>query len=374
MPIYLRQSTASQEVQIGKFVDDTDGKTAKTALTIANTDAKLWKEGATAQVSKNSGGGTHIANGWYYLTLDATDTNTVGNLVITVDVSGALSVQCKCLVLSAAVYDVKFGTTAPSTYAGGAVASVTGAVGSVTGSVGSVTGNVAGITGVTFPATVASPTNITGGTITTVTNLTNAPTAGDLTAAMKASVTAAVPTAGENATQVRTELTTELARIDETISSRSTFAPVIDGDTGKPVVVVDRFVGDVGLQQVAESARDISNANPAEGSVGAGIAAAQAAAEETLEAVEGMGGAPDLRGPGADSVTINIKSDAVNVADADVWITADEAGTNTVAGTLQTNAGGNVTFLLDEGETYYLWMQKDSINSIQGEEFVAEAD
>jgi hypothetical protein len=42
--------------------------------------------------------------------------------------------------------------------------------------------------GVTFPTSIASPTNITAGTITTVTNLTNAPTAGDLTATMKASI------------------------------------------------------------------------------------------------------------------------------------------------------------------------------------------
>lgn len=46
--------------------------------------------------------------------------------------------------------------------------------------------------GVTFPTSIASPTNITAGTITTVTNLTNAPTVGDLTAAMKASVNAEV--------------------------------------------------------------------------------------------------------------------------------------------------------------------------------------
>lgn len=51
-----------------------------------------------------------------------------------------------------------------------------------------------GFLAATFPATIASTTNITGGTITTVTNLTNAPTSGDLTATMKASVTAAVPT------------------------------------------------------------------------------------------------------------------------------------------------------------------------------------
>lgn len=46
--------------------------------------------------------------------------------------------------------------------------------------------------GVTFPTTIASPTNITAGTITTVTNLTNAPTAGDFTATMKTSIGTAV--------------------------------------------------------------------------------------------------------------------------------------------------------------------------------------
>ncbi len=49
-----------------------------------------------------------------------------------------------------------------------------------------------GFLAATFPATVASTTNITAGTISTVTNLTNAPTAGDLTTAMKASVNAEV--------------------------------------------------------------------------------------------------------------------------------------------------------------------------------------
>jgi len=77
----------------------------------------------------------------------------------------------------------------------GAVASVIGNVG---GSVGSVAAGVnaiqfAGQTvvaagSVTLPSTVASTTNITGGTMTTTTNLTNAPTAGDLTATMKTSV------------------------------------------------------------------------------------------------------------------------------------------------------------------------------------------
>lgn len=51
----------------------------------------------------------------------------------------------------------------------------------------------AGFLAVTFPAgTIASTTNISAGTITTATNLTNAPTIGDLTAAMKTSVENAV--------------------------------------------------------------------------------------------------------------------------------------------------------------------------------------
>jgi hypothetical protein len=49
-----------------------------------------------------------------------------------------------------------------------------------------------GFLAATFPGTVASTTNITGGTITTVTNLTNAPSAGDLTSTMKTSVENAV--------------------------------------------------------------------------------------------------------------------------------------------------------------------------------------
>jgi hypothetical protein len=105
MSLWLRQSTASQEIQLGKFVDDTDGKTAETALSIANTDIKLWVEGATSQTSKNSGGATHIANGYYYAVLDATDTATLGKMEVTVDVSGALAVRREYLVVPANVYD-----------------------------------------------------------------------------------------------------------------------------------------------------------------------------------------------------------------------------------------------------------------------------
>lgn len=103
--IYLKQSTASQEVPLGFFLDSTDGNTEETALSVANTDIKLWVSGATTLANKNSGGATHISNGVYYTVLDATDTATLGPLVIFCHVSGALPVRLECCVLSANIYD-----------------------------------------------------------------------------------------------------------------------------------------------------------------------------------------------------------------------------------------------------------------------------
>jgi len=98
MAIQLFKATAGQLVPLGPFLDDTDGKTAETGLSIANTDIKLWKEGATSLVNKNSGGATHMANGVYYITLDATDTSIFGSLVIFCHKAGALPVRVECYV------------------------------------------------------------------------------------------------------------------------------------------------------------------------------------------------------------------------------------------------------------------------------------
>lgn len=110
--IFLRGNTASQEVPLGYFVDSTDGNTEETGLTIANTDIKIWKSGATTLANKNSGGATHISNGVYYAVLDATDTNTYGPLKIFVHVSGALACALECSVLPEVVYDSFFPASA----------------------------------------------------------------------------------------------------------------------------------------------------------------------------------------------------------------------------------------------------------------------
>tara|TARA_R100000951_G_scaffold112182_1_gene112190 strand:- start:11322 stop:12332 length:1011 start_codon:yes stop_codon:yes gene_type:complete len=130
---YLRQSTASQEISLGYFLDSTDGNTEETGLTIANTDIKIRKGGATTLSNKNSGGATHISNGVYYATLDATDTNTLGMLEVYVHVTGALAVKSIYMVLPSASYDAMVtnglnDVAATDIVSSGAITTLTGAV------------------------------------------------------------------------------------------------------------------------------------------------------------------------------------------------------------------------------------------------------
>lgn len=79
-------------------------------------------------------------------------------------------------------------------------------------------------------------------------------------------------------------------------------------------------------------------------------------------------------GPGAVTFVYTCKDDEGNViADAEVWVTSDSAGANQVAGTLLTNAAGQVTFTLNTG-TQYLWRQKSGVNFTNPVSFDPEAD
>ena len=178
MPVYLRQSTASQELPLGYFVDSTDGVTAETGLTIANTDIRVWKTGATTLADKNSGGATHISGGVYYCVLDATDTDTIGPLVVFVSVSGALPVRVECVVLDEAVYDVLFGTTALAS-----ATNITAAAGCAVSSIGNgviTAASIAADAGTKIATAVWASgtrtlTSLSGLTVDTVTTLTNLP-------------------------------------------------------------------------------------------------------------------------------------------------------------------------------------------------------
>ena len=109
--MFLKQSTDAQAVVIGPFLDEDDGKTAETGLSIGVSDVRLSKAGANI-VAKNSGGATHDELGLYQITLDSTDTSTVGELLIAVHKSGALPVFKYCYVLEEDIYDALFAASA----------------------------------------------------------------------------------------------------------------------------------------------------------------------------------------------------------------------------------------------------------------------
>lgn len=106
--VVLRQSTASQAVQLGPFVDSTGAIVA--GLTIANTDVRISKNGADI-VSKNSGGCTYDESGMYNCTFDATDTSATGRFQVTVVKSGALPVYHEMQVATQAVFDACCGSS-----------------------------------------------------------------------------------------------------------------------------------------------------------------------------------------------------------------------------------------------------------------------
>ena len=200
---YLKADTATT-IRIGPFVDDTDGKTAETALTIAQADVRLSKGGAAAAQKNDATSATHDENGYYRIPLNATDTNTEGTLDVCVNEAGALPVIAKFTVLPAEVYD--------SLIAGTDKLQI----------------DIVQVTG------------------TSVTNVDD----------FKADLTSLNdPTAAAVATAVRSELTTELGRIDATVSSRAATGDAMTLTSGERGDVANSVWGkDLSLYATADQA------------------------------------------------------------------------------------------------------------------------
>ena len=108
MAQWLKQSTAVT-VKMGPFLDETDGKTAETALTISQADIRLSKNGGAFAQTNNVAGATHDEGGEYGVPLDTTDTNTLGRLKVRIHKTGALPVWQEFMVVPANVWDSMFG-------------------------------------------------------------------------------------------------------------------------------------------------------------------------------------------------------------------------------------------------------------------------
>ena len=264
MTMWLKQST-SAVVSFGPFLDKTDGVTLETAIAAATLDhvttgIMISKAGGVLAVRNGTPTATaYDAHGMYRVTLNTTDTATLGTLrMVFTDAATHLPVWQDFMVVTANAYDALFAATgvgiradvqgwlgtAPTTppVAGeptvntktittGAITETSIATAAITAAkitalsstqwtnLGSAATNYSatrGLTGTALPAVAAGSTggapvigttantfksdasaNVTfaNTSIATVTNLTNAPTSGDLTATMKTSVaTAVLPT------------------------------------------------------------------------------------------------------------------------------------------------------------------------------------
>ena len=150
--IFLKQSTACT-IMFGPFVDKTDGVTLKTDSTTitdidhATTGIFLSKNGGTAAIRhQNVTASVADAYGMMKVTLDTTDTGTLGSLdVLFAKAATYLPVYRRFEVVAANIYDSLIGGTdlfdvSATQFAGQTITAAAG---------------------VTLPTSVASPTNIT---------------------------------------------------------------------------------------------------------------------------------------------------------------------------------------------------------------------
>jgi len=107
---YLKQNT-SVTIMLGPFLDETDGKTAETGLSITQIDVRLSKNGGSFAQKSDISSLTHNENGWYSCSLKTTDTDTLGRLIVAVHKSGALPVWREFMVVPANVYDSLVGAS-----------------------------------------------------------------------------------------------------------------------------------------------------------------------------------------------------------------------------------------------------------------------
>ena len=113
MARFLKKAT-NATIVVGPFVDDADGKTAETGLTLTQALTRLSKNGADPAQKHEAASATHKENGYYAVTLDDTDTGTVGRLRVMVLGTGALPVWEDFVVLDTAVFDWLMGAVAPA--------------------------------------------------------------------------------------------------------------------------------------------------------------------------------------------------------------------------------------------------------------------
>ena len=118
----LRHSTACVTA-IGPFVDFTDGATSEEALTVTNAEIFLSKNGGGAGAKNDATDLGHLNGGMYSLTLDTSDTDTVGRLDVIINdtANDARPVMGHYQIIEEAIYDALYVASADGFNASGQV-------------------------------------------------------------------------------------------------------------------------------------------------------------------------------------------------------------------------------------------------------------
>jgi hypothetical protein len=246
----LKQSTAATVI-VGPVLDS-----AGAAVTTAVVgDFRLAKEGTSAVLSGATV--THDANGYYLVALTTTNTNTVGRLAIYSNNTAQSMGTTRFMVLLPSVYDAIV-TNAVNTSGGlpaatGSITTLAGAISTFAGgAVASVTGSVGSIDGVTFPThfqdmeiaanghVTCAVASIANNSITASAIQGGAITAAKFGAGAVDAAALATDAAAEIAAAVRTELTTELGRVDVAVSTRLATAGYTAPDNAGISTISDR--------------------------------------------------------------------------------------------------------------------------------------
>ncbi len=304
--MYLKQSTTTY-VYLGPFVDDTDGKTAETSLSIT---AYLSKAGAVAAARNSATAITHDRDGYYRVELNATDTNTLGRLRAFANTSGALPVWADFLVLPANVFDSL-----------------------VSGS----------------DALQVHTNELTANLITAATLNTDA--VAEIADAIWDEVQSGHTTAGTFGRYLDAEVSDaaappSAAAVADAVWDEALSGHLTAGSAGDAL----NDAGGTGADPWASALPGAYTSGQAGWIIG-----------QRLDAkVSAMSGSSPGAGAAEFVYTLTEAGTGDPIADADIWATLDSAGTQVLASG-RTDQNGRVTFYLDPG-TVYIWRQKSGWN------------
>ena len=390
MAMWIKQST-SIDVAIGPFLDETDGKTAETGLTLTQPDIRLKKNGG-AWAQKNAAQTlSHEEAGWYELTLDATDTNTLGQLVVAVHEAGALPVWREFLVVPANVYDsfvlgtdaldvslIQWLGSSPNALSSGRIEALVGAMAS-----GVLTAAAIAADAITAAKVASDVSAEIADAVWDEDVDSSHQTAGSAGKKLDDAGGAADPwataipgsygagTAGERMGRIPNVAAGGNGGLVLADAAGRAKADVERWQAGAPNALISGRI-DANSQVVGDkTGYTLTVTPPTAGAIADAVWDEATAGHQTSGTTgraltDAGGGGGGIAGPGALERTIGVTVGGNPLQGAAIWVATDPDGANVIAGPLITDSFGEVTVLLDAG-TYYAWVRLDGYVAIVGQ-------